>query len=396
MLTQTYPRFTGDTAGTFIQSIAQALVEMGDDVHVLMPWDRALENRESLDGPELHTFRYAPTDALHRLGYSRTLRADVALKPMAYLLAPAYLAAGARALAKLARRLKADVVNAHWLVPNGVVADLARVKPLVVSLHGSDVYLAERRLYLRLAVRSLRHSRVLTGCSQDLVDRALAIHPVEHARCIPYGVDPQKFDGSSPEAPELRSRLNVAGDECLILAVGRIVPKKGFDVLVEALARLEPAGWRAVIVGAGEHARLERRAEELGLIDRVEFPGEVAHDELAAYYAAADVFVMPSVQDAAGNIDGLPNVVLEAMASGRAIVASRIAGIPAVIIDGETGLLVPERDSVRLADSIRQLIDRPDERRELGRRARLKTEAELTWKASATRYREAYLAAGAP
>jgi glycosyltransferase involved in cell wall biosynthesis len=392
MLTQTYPRFEGDTAGTFIQSLAHALAVGGDEVHVLLPHDRALEERPAPPGLTVHSFRYAPTDNLHTLGYSRTMDRDVHLRMRAALLGPFYTLAAARALSRLIRRVKPDVTQAHWLVPNGVVAAAVKKTPLVVSLHGTDVYMAEKR-FMRPAARfALGRTDALTGSSQDLVDRALAVRRAPRARFIPYGVDPVRFDGKDPRKASVRAALRVPTGSSLILAVGRMVPKKGFDVLIEALARLDDTGWVAVLAGEGSDLEsLRARANALGLGERMRYPGGVAHDELPAYYSAADVFVMPSVRDRAGNVDGLPNVVLEAMASGTAVVASSIGGIPAVITDGATGLLIPERDENALAEGLARLLNSPDERASLGAAARRKVQAELTWQVVARHYRDSFV-----
>jgi len=396
MLTQTWPRFPGDTAGTFIRSIAATLAEAGDEVHVLVPHDRELG---SVPGParlHVHSFRYAPTDGLHLLGYSRTMQADVHLRGVAYLLGPAYVVAAARALKRLVARTGAEVINAHWLVPNSVAAALIADGPLVTSLHGTDVYMAERPGLRLAAGYALGKTQVLTGSSQDLVDRALAVRRTPHAHFIPYGVDPARFDGTAAGTDALRKRLDVAPDDVLILAVGRMVHKKGFDILLEALARLDIDGWTAVVAGAGDELEpLRQRAGELGLGARVRFPGAVAHDDLPTWYSAADLFVMPSVRDHKGNVDGLPNVVLEAMASGRAIVGSRIGGIPAVIEPGVNGQLVDERDVPGLATALTRYIEKPDERRAAGAASRARVLAELTWKTIAGRYRDCYVEAGA-
>ncbi len=397
MLTQTYPRYPGDTAGTFIQSIAQALVAAGDTVHVILPWDADLDKIATSDGLTVESFRYAKRDEDHLLGYSRTMEADVNLKRQAYRLAPGYALAARRALKRHLKSARPDVVNAHWLVPNGVAAATATKGPLVMSLHGTDVYMAERQ-WLRLPVRfALGRTGALTGSSQDLVNRTLKIRETANARFIPYGVDPDRFDGQSPEAAKLRERLEVADGQLMILAVGRMVLKKGFDVLLNALSNVRSERWTAVLAGEGDCLEdLKAQAAQLGIGDRVRFPGGVQHDELNAYYTAADIFTMPSVTDPVGNVDGLPNVVMEAMASATAIVGSRIGGIPEVVLDGETGLLAPEKDAAALTAAFERLLESAQERKTLGANARAKVLAELTWTHVAARYRQAYVDAGAP
>jgi glycosyltransferase involved in cell wall biosynthesis len=126
---------------------------------------------------------------------------------------------------------------------------------------------------------------------------------------------------------------------------------------------------------------------------RVHLPGAVLRDTLPDLYRAADLFVLPAVHDGKGNVDGLPNVILEAMASGLPVVASGISGIPLAVTDGGTGLLVPEGDAAALLAALRRLVAEPGLARTMGERGRARAESELTWDAVAARYREGYLAA---
>jgi colanic acid/amylovoran biosynthesis glycosyltransferase len=155
------------------------------------------------------------------------------------------------------------------------------------------------------------------------------------------------------------------------------VPKKGFPVLLEAAARLL-APVRLRIVGDGEQrGELERRIAELGLGARVELAGPATHDELPAEYAAAHIVVVPSIADAKGDRDGLPNVVLEAMSCARPVVASDIGAVSSAVVDGRTGVLVPPGDAEALAGALEFLVDQPDMRERLGREARARVEADF-------------------
>ena len=125
------------------------------------------------------------------------------------------------------------------------------------------------------------------------------------------------------------------------------------------------------------------------------FPGALDREAAARALAAADVVAVPSVRDRAGNVDGLPNVLLEALAAGRPVVASRVAGIPDVVRDGENGLLVPERDPVALAAALLRLRREPETRTRLGAAARRTAETTLTWGAAVRAFEKAYAEATA-
>jgi glycosyltransferase involved in cell wall biosynthesis len=146
---------------------------------------------------------------------------------------------------------------------------------------------------------------------------------------------------------------------------------------------------RVVLAGGGDLLDRFREAAR-PWADRVHFPGPVLRDTLPDLYRAADLFVLPAVHDGKGNVDGLPNVILEAMASGLPVVASGISGIPLAVEDGRTGRLVPERAPEALLAALRELLADPARMRGMGDGGRRKAEAELTWDAVAARYREGY------
>lgn len=394
-LTQTYPRFTGDTAGPFIRDLALGLARAGDRVTVLAPHAEGLAGSWQENGVEVVTFRYAPP-AWEVLGYGRTLEADERVKGRAALATPLYALALRRAVRQQLRRRRFDLVHAHWIVPNGVIAAAAsRDVPLAIGLHGSDVFLAEKPGVRRLVRWALGRARLLTGCSPELVERVRALgFPQQRSRVIPYGVDIANFFPAPDRRQIWRDRLVIPAEAPLILGVGRMATKKGFQVLLEVLPGLFASHPEAHVVLAGGGDLLERfQVSASTWPGNVHFPGSVLRDTLPDLYRAADLFVLPAVHDGKGNVDGLPNVILEAMASGLPVVASGISGIPLAVEDEKTGLLVPEGDPRALLHALERLLDDRGKGREMGERGRRKAEAELTWDAVAALYREGYLSA---
>ncbi|HTQ78601.1 MAG TPA: glycosyltransferase family 4 protein, partial [Thermoanaerobaculia bacterium] len=231
-------------------------------------------------------------------------------------------------------------------------------------------------------------------CSPELVERVCALgFPAERSRVIPYGVDVRTFTPDPSRRGLWRQRLGIPQAAPLLLGVGRMATKKGFQVLIAALPGLLAAFPEAHVVLAGGGDRLEEfaaAAATAGFGGRVHLPGAVLRDTLPDLYRAADLFVLPAVHDAKGNVDGLPNVILEAMASGLPVVASGISGIPLAVEPGRTGLLVPEGDAAALAGALHGLLAEPARARAMGESGRRRAESELTWDAVAARYREAY------
>ena len=406
VLAHSFPRFPGDTHGPFVQRLSEELAGLGHEIHVLVPYDPEL--RPDPGSPlAIHSFRYVKPDRWHRLGYSRTLRRDVGMRLASWVQSPLYFACATRALRRLVDRAGIELVHAHWILPNGYVAARATRRngiPFVVTLHGSDVFMAERNpLFGRMARHALAAASHVTSCSADLRDRLLALgggrpELADRISLVPNGTDLPPDGATDPQAA--RRRLGLPEDGRVVAAVGRMVDKKGFDYLLEAApAILEGRPDVRLVLGGGGDLlpALRERSARLGLGDRALFPGALAHGQVLDLLAAAAVFVMPSVRDRRGNIDGLPVVVLEAMAAGAPVVATAVAGMPLAVADGETGVLVPEKDPRALAEAVGSLLDRPEKARALGRAGRERVAAELNWAAVARVHDALYrAAAGSP
>ncbi|HUF46893.1 MAG TPA: glycosyltransferase [Vicinamibacterales bacterium] len=394
MVATSYPRFAGDGVGSFMEPIAKGVAARGHEVHLVAPWHPAIRRGAIDDGVHLHFFHYAPTEALHVFGYAAGLRADTRLRRAAWAMAPVALAAGWFKAMRVASKRRATVMHGHWVVPGGVIADAARGgRPLVVSLHGSDVFVAERSpLAGRLARRVFGHAGWITACSADLADRAVALG-ADRARTevVPYGVDTTRF-APQPHARAATREAFDLGTGPLIFTAGRLVSKKGFEFLIDAMGPLAARvpEVRLAIAGDGDlAAELASRAARAGR-DRVRLLGNQPQEVIAALSAAADAIAVPSIRDDAGNVDGLPNFALEALASGTPVVATAVGGLPQVVTDGVTGRLVPSRDPGALATALGSVLGDVAAARALGVRARARVEADFGWPRAAERFEAAY------
>jgi glycosyltransferase involved in cell wall biosynthesis len=184
-----------------------------------------------------------------------------------------------------------------------------------------------------------------------------------------HGVDLEKFPIANRPA-SIRDGTSSA-DPVVILSVGRLVEKKGTEVLLGALARIAPAlHWRFVHVGNGPlRKRMERLASSLGIAGRVQWRGALTQDKVLEEYRGADLFALASRIAGDGDRDGLPNVLAEAQSQALACVATRVSAIPELVRDGQTGILVPENDAEALARALGALIADPARRRALGHAA---------------------------
>ncbi len=364
----------------------------GDEVAVLTPHAEGVEQRWEVDGVKVESFRYAP-ETWELLGYSRSLERDESPRLGALAVTPLYLRAARAAIRRKVQRHPCDLVQGHWVVPNGLLMPaVASSVATAVGLHGSDVFMAERAGVASWTAHALKKVDVLTGCSPELVDRVCAVgFPKERSRVIPYGVNVEQFQPGDPLSGGWRQELGIPAQAPLLLSVGRMVSKKGYQHLVPVLPELlaKVPDLHVVFAGGGDLLD-ELSSASADNSDRVHFPGIVYRDRLPDLYRAADYFVLPAVHDAKGNVDGLPNVILEAMASGLAVVASAISGIPLAVFDGESGLLVEEGEPEQLLAALSELGRDRELRREMGAKSRARAEEHHTWDTIAGCYREAY------
>lgn len=391
MVTSSYPRFPGDSVGTFMAPIAAAVAARGHEVHVVAPWHPLVNRPRSENGVHLHFYRYAPVSSLNVFGYAAAMRADVSLRTTAFIAAPLALTAGWWAARRVARQHSASIIHGHWVVPGGVTAALAAPHvPLVISLHGSDVYVAERLAPARMAARAaFRRAGCVTACSADLAKRAVAIGAAaDRISVVPYGVDSSRFRPDAAARERVRHELRVPPDHLLVVSAGRLVKKKGFEYLIDAVTNVPDA----VLALAGDGTlrdELRARANAAGVDERVRLLGNRSHDRIAELFAAADIIVVPSVHDDAGNVDGLPNVVMEALATGTPLITTDAGGIGAVVEHGVNAELVAERDAGAIASALRRLQD-PVARERLGRAGRALTEGQYGWARTAEQFESAY------
>jgi glycosyltransferase involved in cell wall biosynthesis len=398
MVTSSYPLFPGDGTAPFIEEIARSVVARGHQVDLVLPAHPKLKRGEE-KGLRFFPFAYAPAAPLNVWGYAQSMNADRGFKWKTLLVAPLAALATIHAVRRRLSRDPYDLVHAQWVVPGGILsrgpAASAR-KPLVISLHGSDVFAAERSALVGAAARrAFGDARAVTACSSDLRDRAILLGArPERTRTVPYGVDAKFFGADESLAPsqieEMRRRLGAAAAQTLVVAVGRLVEKKGFAPLIDSVA--DAPGLHLALVGDGDlKDDLEARARASR--SSVTLAGRFSRSEVREALRCADIVAVPSVIDSRGNVDGLPNTLLEAMAAGRPIVASRVAGIPDVVTDGVEGVLVPPADPPSLREALIGLASDPSRRAALGRAAAGRVRRDLTWDRVASIFEDCYVQA---
>jgi len=274
----------------------------------------------------------------------------------------------------LAVELPAEVgrLHAHFLhTPASVTRYAAQLRglPWSGSAHAKDIWTIpewEKR-------EKLASCDWLVTCTAANQAHLAELAPAGRVLLVYHGVDVSRFP--RPVALPARRRDGTdAAAPVVILSVGRLVEKKGTDVLLDALARL-PATlhWRLVHIGGGPlKSSLQRRARALGIAARIEWRGAMAQQEVLRHYRAADLFVLASRVARDGDRDGLPNVLMEAQSQGLACIATRVSAIPELIESGVTGVLVEPESAAQLTEQVSRLARNPVLRDELGRAGQLR------------------------
>ena len=296
-----------------------------------------------------------------------------------------FVLSGAFAASKVVRRWRPDVVLAFFGIPAGLIAwwiqFICKI-PYIVSLRGGDVpgfrpydFATYHRIIAPLLRKVWRCSTALVANSRGLKELAQAFDSRCPIQVIPNGVDLKRF------APPLHWQCSPPR----LLFVGRLVYQKGLDILLPALSELKHLPWELIVVGDGPYrSALEKAALALGISERINFTGWQRNDNLVRQYQAANIFVFPSRHE------GMPNVVLEAMACGLPVIAASIAGNEELITHGKTGLLVPPEDSKTLMEALSALLSNPEQCKQMGLAGRTRVKEHFTWRGVALQYVELF------
>ncbi len=353
-VTHSFPRHSGDVAGAFILRLARALRDGGTEVRVLAPSAPKLSNVDSIDGIDVRRFRYAPRK-WETLAYTGTMAEQVGDSFRGKAALAGMLSRGALAVRSAAAEFPPDVIHAHWWFPAGLLAlGSLSSRPLVTTMHGSDVRLARRTAWAPLLFRRvMRKSAAVTAVSSYLAAEAGEMAAGLKVAVEPMPVDVELFSpGTAPRSP---TRL---------LFVGRLNKQKGIALLLQALAA-SASGASLDVVGDGDDlAALQSSARALGIADRVQWLGAKSQAQLVPLYRAAVAVVIPSEDE------GLGLVAVESQLCETPVIAFRSGGLQDVITNDETGVLTAPGDVRALAAAIDAMLAPTDNGGALGKAGR--------------------------
>jgi len=384
VLTSTFPRWKGDAEPPFVFELCRRLA--GDfNIHVLAPHAAGAALREVMDGLHVRRFRYFFTGR-QNLAYRGGILSNLKARRARYTLIPFFLLAQLSATLRLLHTRRFHCIHAHWLIPQGVAAVIAArraatVPPILATSHGGDLYGLSGGIFEKMQRAVVARSAAVTVVSRSMAaDLKRLKVPGADIRVIPMGVDLQRRF-----APAERGN----GGANLLYA-GRLVEKKGVRYLIDALPIVAKAHPRVSLVIAGdgqERPSLQKRVAEKGLENRVAFVGAVNNESLIEHYRRSDVVVFPSVVASGGDREGFGLVLVEALGCECATVVTDLPAMADIVTDGETGLVVPQKNAERLAESVIRLLSDPPLRARLGRSGRRHVVDRFDWSIVTAQYR---------
>ncbi len=392
-LTSSFPNEETSHAGLFVCELVKNIADYEITPVVLAPHFPHGNLHECQGKIQVHRFRYFFPTRYERLAYGSGLAYNMRKDPLAFAqIIPFSLAQFFSSLYLVANQ-KIDLVHSHWILPQGLTGALLhriwRI-PHIATIHGSDLNLIKTTRLLKIICRFIvRNSDVITVNSRFMRQQLLSVDPGCDSKIviIPMGVNPGRF---RPPGNTDRKTGDKTGH--VILSVGRLIDWKGMNFLIEALPEVlkRYPDTRLYIIGTGpEQENLRKKSTELNITKAVHFLGNVRSEDILNYFYSADVFVLPSINKS-GETEGLGVVLLEAMAAGCPVIGSNVGGIPDIIIDGETGFLVPEQNPRVLADRIIQILSDPGISEKFREKGYSRVSELFTWEKIAGRFSELY------
>ena len=373
-----YPRFHEDAEVPWLRTSIAHLKKAGLDIQVLAPSYKGLKSHE-IDGIKVNRFRYAPA-AWEFLTHEEGAPSKMANKPWLQLLAIPYIISGFFKCIKICRKFRPDIIHAHWPFPHAYIA-LGAAKlfkiPLVLNFHGAELLLIRKKKWVRPLLKfAISQAQAVFANSSFTAGKIKALRNVD-VEWSPYGTTLEETRDERRETKDERVILGEVEEskriivphavegKFKILFVGRHIERKGICYLIEAAKYLPRDQFEIRIVGVGDlteqlHVIANEVKQSSPDSAEIIFTGKLSPEALANEYKTANVFTLPAIVDSKGDTEGLGVVLIEAMELGLPIVASNVGGIPDVVIDGVSGILVPEKDPQALANAYKRLAAEPE------------------------------------
>lgn len=383
ILTGSYPAYKGHLQSPFVYALTKALADKKVNIEVVCPFYKEIKKKnEVLDNIKVHRFQYFWPLNLQKLTTKGGIPTNLRKSFFAKLQLPFFSLSMLLKGLKVSR--KCDIIHTQWSLAGLVGVFIKRInkKKLIVTVRGSDVKTGLRnKLFKKILKFVFKNADKITTVSEDLRDDIIQLGINKNKIImIPNGVDSNIFKKRDKKI--IRKKLAIDFNKKIILFVGHLIKEKGVGYLINAMSYLKDS--QLLLIGEGADENIFKN--QSSKLKNILFLGTKSQEELAHYYNAADVFVLPSFSE------GRPNTVLEAMASETAIIATDVGGIPE-LINNKTGLLIKPKNTPDIVNSVNKLLNNKKLREKLGKNARkFITNNKLNWQGCADKYIKEYKA----
>lgn len=353
VLTTSFPLNKGIAVGIHVIEKCRHLVKNGVSVCVIAPHHQGEPLFEVVDGIRVKRFRYFLPEKHQKLAYGSGIPTNLKSSLLAKIQLPFFLLSFF--LNTIREAKKYDLIHCHWSLAGvvGVIAGKLTQKKIVFMMHGAEVFVLGKNPLLKFVLKNVDF---LISNSTFTEEKTLEVYPVKNHCVISPGVDVTRFYPQH-NIPNLREKLNVSPDDFFILTIGKFIPRKGIEYLIEAMNTIvHEKGIKDIQLRIGGRGPLKSKYQELikkyDLNEYINFIGYIPDQDLPSYYTEADLFVLPSIVDDNGDTEGLGVVFIEANACGTPVIGSNVGGIVDVIVDGYNGLFTNQKDAYDLFEKM--------------------------------------------
>jgi glycosyltransferase involved in cell wall biosynthesis len=375
-----FPKHANDS-GDWIGDFIEILKGKGIKVLVLTPHTSGTLSHEERDGVVISRFKYFYPTKFQNLAYGGGMPYNFKRSTLAKFQLPLFVLSELYHTLKIVYFEHVDVVNSHWLIPQGFVGAICKKAfkiSHIATLHSSEVTLLRKMPFGGTIAQFIAaNSDCIVSVSKHRADEFVSLMtPKFREKCrqktliVPMGIN-SRISQTQVDAKDLRRKYHI-NSKYVVLFVGRLVEVKGCEYLIESFKKVikHQNDTLLLIVGRGPlEGDLKKTVLENNLNLCVRFEGFVEHDKIWDYYNLADIVVIPSIVDSSGYEEGLPVTLLEALAAGKALIGTNTNGICEVIRNGENGLLVNQKNPEQLADKIIGLLNNDSLRDSLSQNA---------------------------
>lgn len=384
VITSAYPEYEDDPHGIFVHRLMNEIAKQGHDVHVLAPYTGGKINY-SLQGVNVERFHYFYPKRFQKLcgrsGMIDNVKEGFLVKFQVFT----FIIFNTINSWKFRDK---DLIHVQWAIPNGLGALILKKIfgiPFINTVFGEEIYLSKKFHLIPILKYLIEKSEKSITISKATLKACLDVgFQEEKLEIVPFGVDVNFF-----------RNINVAKEKnnFQILSVGYLIERKGFEYLIKSMKFIiEDTNAKLKILGSGPlEEKLNSLIKELKLEEVVDIVKNVSDEDLLKLYNTSDIFVLPSIVDSQGNTEGLGVVLLEAMACGLPVIGSNVGGIPDIIENMETGLLVPQKNEHELYKSIINLISDKNLRKKLAENGYLKVKENFSWEKISEKYIKIYV-----